>query len=217
MRDFVHAGHSFVGTCGCGAGAPPCKGCLAYGKSFLREGARFLFMRVIHSSERADAELACRPARVVWLTGFFLREGARFFHAGHSFLGTCVCGAGAPPCKGCLAYGKSFFKGRCAIFVHGLFVFRNVRMRSWRSALQRLFGLREIFFKGRCAPRTGARLLQRSRTQNGKRLASAHACYDKAELRTEKDLQARTPATTKPNSERKKTCKRARLLRRSRT
>ena len=125
---------------------------------------RDFFTRAIRFSKRADAELALRHEKGVWLTGnLFLREGARFFHASYLFFGTCGCGAGVPNCKGCLAYGKSFF-------------------------------LREG------APR-----------------APAHACYDKAELRTEKDLQARTLATTKPNSERKKTCKRARLLRGSRT
>ena len=127
---------------------------------------RDFFTRAIRFSKRADAELALRHEKGVWLTGnLFLREGARFFHAGYSFFGTGGCGAGAPPCKGCLAYG--------------------------------------IFFKGRCAPRTGARLLQRSRTQNGKRLASAHACCEEAELRKEKDLQARTLAAIKPNLERK--------------
>ena len=95
---FLYTGYLFFRTCGCGAGVPTCKGCLTYGKSFFKGRCSILFMRVIRFSERAGAELALRPARVVWLTGnLFLREGARFFHAGYSFFETCGCGAGAPP------------------------------------------------------------------------------------------------------------------------
>ncbi|EIC02416.1 hypothetical protein TresaDRAFT_2058, partial [Treponema saccharophilum DSM 2985] len=88
-----------------------------------------LFMRVIHSSERAGAELACRPARVVWLTGIFFKGRCAIFSRGSFVSRNVRMRSWRADLQGLFGL-RDFFKGRCAIFVHGLFVFRNGRMRS---------------------------------------------------------------------------------------